>query len=152
MESPGAKALPSQLEDWGTRGTIKAAEDLPIGWEGAAELFAMEWRVSRAEEALTQGLFILIFPQGVPGRLRCLLLQHGQHPTFCHCPASSDLCQKAGGGECHLAAHQHSGGGGRRGGDKVGVGLEWKWGEHWMLEENWLDTGSKLVFLLLAVS
>lgn len=83
--------------------------------EGATELFAVGWRVGRADEALTQGLLILIFPQGVPGRLRYLLLQQGQHPTFRHCPAASVLRQKAGGGERHLAAYQHPGGGGSRG-------------------------------------
>lgn len=94
--------------------------------EGATELFAVRWRVSRADEALTQSLLLLIFPQGVPGWLRCILLQHGQHPTFRHCPAPSGLGQKARGGERHLAAHQHPGGGGRRGGGQgwSGAGVE----------------------------
>lgn len=83
--------------------------------EGATELLAVGWRVRRADEALTQGLLTLIFPQGVPGQLGCLLLQQGQLPAFCHRPAPSGLRQKAGGGECHLAAYQHPGGGGRRG-------------------------------------
>lgn len=46
---------------------------------------------------------------GVPCRLRCLLLQHGQCPAICHCPAPSGLGWRAGGGEYHLATHQHPG-------------------------------------------
>lgn len=41
---------------------------------------------------------------------------------------------------------------GQEGREQGWVGLRLNWVEHWALEENWLDAGSKFVFLWLATS